>query len=185
MMPLESSPATGSRVVIGARVLVLACSGLLMLVAAWTNSVTLVVTGQLPAGLAAWQRHSLGLYRVCGPLSKFLYALPPYLAGVRVDYPADYDQHLRGRLEWAVGGLFEESIKSRYMDICRWRRLLFVSEHVGLEAPEGECDRGRRVSWSSRAHRPTTHAPSSHHPRLSARAAWISPRYLRAFAAAK
>ena len=124
MMPLESSPARGSRVVIGARVLVLGFAGLLMLVAAWTNSVTLVETGELPAGLAAWQRHALGLYRVCGPLSKFLYALPPYLAGVRVEYPADYDQDLHGRLEWAVGGLFEESTKTRYVNLYRWTRLL-------------------------------------------------------------
>jgi hypothetical protein len=81
------------------RAVVIASSVLLMLPGAWGNSVTVVEFAHLPAGLAAWQRHSLGVYRVCGPLSKFLYALPAYLAGVRVDAPASFDADIEGRRE--------------------------------------------------------------------------------------
>ena len=106
------------------RAVVLASSILLMLPGAWGHSVTAVEFSQLPAGLAAWQRHSLGIYRVCAPLSKLLYALPAHLAGVRVDYPASLDADTRHRREWDVGQHFQMQIGPRYHSIYRWSRLL-------------------------------------------------------------
>src|ERR1700677_2232133 len=90
------------------RAMVLASSILLMLPGAWGHSVTAVEFSQLPAGLAAWQRHSLGIYRVCGPLSKLLYALPAHLAGIRVDYPESFDSDSGSRREWEVGHIFQQ-----------------------------------------------------------------------------
>jgi hypothetical protein len=106
------------------RIAVLASSVLLMLPGAWGHSVTVVEFGHLPAGLAAWQRHSLGIYRVCGPLSKFLYALPAHLAGIRVDYPESFDSDVRSRREWELGRLFQAQNTDRYHDVYRWSRLL-------------------------------------------------------------
>jgi len=97
-----------------------------MLPGAWGHSATIVEFAQLPAGLAAWQRHSLGIYRVCGPLSKFLYALPAHLAGVRVDYPESFDSNIRSRQEWEVGRLFQSQNRERYHRIYRWSRLLSI-----------------------------------------------------------
>jgi hypothetical protein len=71
------------------RMFVLASAGALMLPGAWEHSVTAVELAHLPSGLAAWQDHTLGIYRVCGPVSKLLYALPAYLAGVRLDWGQD------------------------------------------------------------------------------------------------
>ena len=106
------------------RAAVLASSVALMLPGAWGHSVTVVEFAHLPAGLAAWQRHSLGIYRVCGPVSKFLYALPAYLAGVRVDYPASFDGDPVRRREWELGRLFQSQNVKRYYDTYRWSRLL-------------------------------------------------------------
>jgi hypothetical protein len=106
------------------RVAVLASAVALMIPGAWGHSATMVELGHLPSGLAAWQRHSLGMYRVCGPLSKLLYALPAYLAGVRVDYPAAYDADSQGRWEWQVGFLFQKQHPHRFLSIFRWSRIL-------------------------------------------------------------
>ena len=106
------------------RAAILFSSLLLMLPGAWGHSVTVVEFAHLPAGLAAWQRHSLGIYRVCGPFSKFLYALPAHLAGVRVDYPASFDSDIRTRQEWELGRLFQLQNWERYHCIYRWSRLL-------------------------------------------------------------
>jgi hypothetical protein len=108
------------------RAAVLASSVILMLPGAWSHSVTVVEFTQLPAGLAAWQRHSLGIYRVCGPLSKFLYALPAHLAGARVEYPASIDTDVERRREWEVGGIFQMQNREHYHDIYRWSRLFPV-----------------------------------------------------------
>lgn len=106
------------------RCAVLASSVALMLPGVWGHSVTVVEFAHLPAGLAAWQRHSLGIYRVCGPLSKFLYALPAHVAGVRVDYPDSLDSDVRTRREWELGQLFQSQNPERYHNIYRWSRLL-------------------------------------------------------------
>jgi hypothetical protein len=106
------------------QVAVLSSSILLMLPGAWGNSVTVVEFAQLPAGLAAWQRHSLGIYRVCGPVSKFLYALPAYVAGIRVDYPLSHDSDVQSRQEWDLGQIFQKQNSWRYHNIYRWSRLL-------------------------------------------------------------
>jgi hypothetical protein len=106
------------------RAAVLASSVLLMLPGAWGHSVTVVEFAHLPAGLAAWQRHSLGIYSVCGPSSKFLYALPPHLAGVRVDYPPSFDSAAESRPDWDLGQRFQGQHTERYHDIYRWSRLL-------------------------------------------------------------
>lgn len=107
-----------------ARAAILASAVLLMLPGAWGNSVTVVELAQLPAGLAAWQGGTLGIYRVCGPFSKLLYALPAYAAGVRVDYPASFDAELVGRQEWELGRLFQVQMSKAYFDIYRGSRLL-------------------------------------------------------------
>jgi hypothetical protein len=106
------------------RATVLASSALLMMPGAWGHSVTDLEFAHLPAGLAAWQRHSLGIYRVCAPLSKFLYALPAYLAGVRVDYPESFDSDIQFRREWRLGLAFQRKIGERYLSIFRRSRLL-------------------------------------------------------------
>ena len=105
---------------------VLASSVLLMLPGTWGHSVTVVEFAHLPAGLAAWQRHSLGIYCVCGPASKLLYALPAHLAGVRVDYPRSFDSDRGSRREWELGQLFQSQNLERYHDIYRWTRLLSI-----------------------------------------------------------
>ena len=106
------------------RVAVLTSAVLLMLPGAWGHSVTVVEFVQLPAGLAAWQRQSLGVYRVCGPVSKLLYALPAYLAGVRVDYPESLGTDVQSRREWELGLMFQDQNLARYHNIYRWSRLL-------------------------------------------------------------
>lgn len=106
------------------RVAVLAISVAMMLPGAWGNSVTVVEFAHLPAGLAYWQRHSLGIYRVCGPASKLLYALPAHLAGVRFEYPAEYDRASTSRQEWSVGQKFQDQHVGYYHTIYRWSRLL-------------------------------------------------------------
>ncbi len=106
------------------RVAVLLSSVLLMLPGTWGHSVTVVEFAHLPAGLAAWQRGSLGIYRVCGPVTKLLYALPAYLAGVRVDYPESFGGDTQWRREWMVGGMFQEQNCQRYHNIYRWSRLV-------------------------------------------------------------
>jgi len=68
------------------RAAVLASSVILMLPGAWGHAVTPVEFAHLPAGLTVWQRHKLGIYRVCGPVSKLLYSWPAYMNGIRVDY---------------------------------------------------------------------------------------------------
>jgi len=95
-----------------------------MLPGAWGHSVTVVEFAQLPAGLAAWQRQSLGIYRVCGPVSKMLYALPAYMAGVRVDYPTELDSNEQGREEWGLGERFQRQYVQSYHHIYRVSRLL-------------------------------------------------------------
>jgi hypothetical protein len=112
------------RVIALARATALASVALLMLPGAWGHSVTIVEYAHLPAGLSVWQRHALGNDRVCGPLSKLLYALPAYLAGVRVDYPAAYDVATLGRREWDVGLLFEKQQRDFFLAIFRWSRML-------------------------------------------------------------
>ncbi|AGA28186.1 ArnT family glycosyltransferase [Singulisphaera acidiphila] len=106
------------------RAAILASSVGLMLPGAWGHSATVVEFAQLPAGLAAWQRGSLGIYRVCGPVSKLLYALPAYLAGVRVDYPEAFDSDIQSRREWELGRIFQSQQVARYQDVYRWSRLL-------------------------------------------------------------
>jgi len=113
-----------SRLVWLVRALTLASAVALMFPCAWGHSATMVEYGHLPSGLAAWQRHSLGIYRVCGPLSKLLYSLPVYLAGVRVDYPASFDADTQGRWEWQVGFLFQNQYPNRFLTIFRWSRIL-------------------------------------------------------------
>jgi hypothetical protein len=116
--------ADDPRTVALARAAVLASAVLLMLPGAWENSATVVEFAHLPAGLAAWQRHSLGIYRVCGPFSKLLYAFPAQIAGVRVDYPASFDSDTSLRREWDLGQIFQEQNRARYHNIYRCSRLL-------------------------------------------------------------
>ncbi len=105
--------------------LILLSALLLMLPGAWGHSATVVEYAELPAGLAAWQRHTLGVYRVCGPLSKLLYALPAHLGGVRVAYPTRFDDaDGPGRIEWEVGRRFQEMYRPGYLNIYRWLRLI-------------------------------------------------------------
>jgi hypothetical protein len=94
-----------------------------MLPGAWTNSVTAVELAQLPAGLAAWQSHSLGIYRACGPVSKWLYSLGPFLAGSRVSYPDNYNSSIFERYEWEIGKDFQIQSKEYYIKIYRLSRL--------------------------------------------------------------
>jgi hypothetical protein len=119
-----SSPTDNPRILNLIRAAVLASSVLLMLPGAWGHSATVVEFAHLPAGLAAWQRHSLGIYRVCGPVSKFLYALPAHLAGIRLDYPDSFDSDVQARQEWDLGRIFQAQNSHRYRDIYRWSRLL-------------------------------------------------------------
>ena len=114
------------RVILLARFLVLSSSILLMLPGAVGHSVTVVELAHLPAGLAIWQRQSVGIYRVCGPLSKLLYSLPSHLAGIRVNYPPLFDTDVRDRREWELGRLFQSQNRRRYHDVYRWTRLLPV-----------------------------------------------------------
>ena len=113
-----------SRMLTLIRVAVLASSILLMLPGTWGHSATPVEYAHLPAGLAAWQRHSLGIYRVCGPTSKLIYALPAYLAGIRIEYPPSFDTDIEDRREWELGRLFQIQHRERYHSIYRWSRLL-------------------------------------------------------------
>ncbi len=113
-----------TRKIVFLRIAVLVSSIFLMLPGVWGHSVTVVEFAHLPAGLAAWQRHSLGIYRVCGPLSKFLYALPAHLAGIRVDYPGSFDSDTQSRREWELGQLFQSQNTERYHNIYRWTRLV-------------------------------------------------------------
>jgi hypothetical protein len=106
------------------RAAILASSIVLMLPGAWGHSATVVEFAQLPAGLAAWQRRSLGVYRVCGPVSKLLYALPVHLVGVQVDYPEDIDSDVCSRREWELGRIFQDQNVERYHDVYRWSRIL-------------------------------------------------------------
>ncbi|SIO64669.1 hypothetical protein SAMN05444166_7352 [Singulisphaera sp. GP187] len=106
------------------RMTVLASTIGMMLPGAWGNSVTVVELAQLPAGLAAWQSRAVGIYRVCGPLSKLFYALPAYLAGVRVSYPASFDTDVTSRHEWELGQLLQLQRPKQYHEIYRWSRLL-------------------------------------------------------------
>ncbi len=99
-------------------------SVVLMLPGAWGNSVAVTEYAHLPAGLAAWQRRSFSVYRVCGPLSKLLYALPCHVAGIRVDYPASLDKDLADRTEWEVGHVFQSRYRSSYHMIYRICRVL-------------------------------------------------------------
>ena len=123
-MSCSSSPAANRRRLIWIRCAVLASSGLLMLPGALGHSATVVEFAHLPSGLAAWQRHSLGIYRVCAPFSKFVYALPAHLAGFRVDYPKSFDSNVQSRVEWELGQIFQDQNKERYHDIYRRSRLL-------------------------------------------------------------
>ena len=122
--PSPLSPTVCPRALNLIRAAVLASSVLLMLPGAWGHSVTAVEFAQLPAGLAGWQRHSLGIYRVCGPLSKYLYSLPAHLAGIRVDYPEVFDSDVTFRREWELGRIFQSQNRERYHNIYRWSRLL-------------------------------------------------------------
>jgi hypothetical protein len=140
--PPDPSLSKNRRAICLLRCAVLASSILLMLPGAWSNSATVVEFAQLPSGLAAWQRHSLAIYRVCGPVSKFLYSLPAYLAGVRVEYPASFDADIQSRREWEVGRLFQSQNRERYHDIYRWSRLLPI-----LVTVIGGC---LICEWSSR-----------------------------------
>lgn len=106
------------------RTVILVSSVAMMLPGAWGHSATVVEFAQLPAGLAAWQSGSLGIYRVCGPVSKMLYALPAHLAGVRVDYPDEFDDDVRSRREWELGQIFQNQNVKWYHDVYRWSRLL-------------------------------------------------------------
>jgi hypothetical protein len=108
------------------RIAILSSAVLLMLPGAWGHSVTVVEFAQLPAGLAAWQRQSLGIYRVCGPVSKFLYALPVHLAGISIAYPDGFDSDVRSRREWQLGQFFQSQYRQQYHDVYRWSRLLPV-----------------------------------------------------------
>jgi hypothetical protein len=120
----DTSLSWGRRTFTLTRIAVLSSAVLLMLPGTWGNSVTVVEFAQLPAGLAACQRHSLGIYRVCGPVSKILYALPAHLAGIRVDYPTSFDNDIESRREWEVGRLFQSQNRERYFNLYRWSRLL-------------------------------------------------------------
>lgn len=97
---------------------------LLMLPGAWRHSITVVELAQLPAGLAAWQSHSLEIYCVCGPVSKWLYALPAYLVGVHVETPANSVSEARGRQEWGLGKQFQAQHPGTCQAIYRWSRIL-------------------------------------------------------------
>ena len=118
-----------------------------MLPGAWGHSVTVVEFGALPAGLAAWQRHSLGIYRVCGPVGKMLYALPAHLAGIRVDYPSEFDSNVQGRDEWELGERFQRQHVKTYHDIYRASRVLPIV--VTLLAGGLVCEWSTRLfgSW--------------------------------------
>jgi hypothetical protein len=126
-LPARSSDTSlfrGGRTFTLIRIAVLSSCVLLMLPGAWGHSVTVVEFAHLPAGLAAWQRCSLGIYRVCGPLSKVLYALPAHIAGVRADYPEPFDSDVKYRREWDLGRIFQLQHKRQYHDIYRWSRLV-------------------------------------------------------------
>ena len=118
------SPLEDRRKIALLRCAILASSILLMLPGAWSHSTTVLECIHLPAGLAAWQRQSLGIYCVCGPVSKLLFALPAKLAGVRVDYPASFDSDDQSRHEWVLGQIFQSQNRERYHSIYRWSRLL-------------------------------------------------------------
>ena len=45
--------------------------------------------------LAAWQRGSLGIYRVCGPVSKVRFGCPPTSPASGVDYPESFDLEMQ------------------------------------------------------------------------------------------
>lgn len=120
------SASGGGRWVVLLRVVVLASTMPLMLPGAWGHSVTPVEFAMLPSGLATWQRSSLGIYRVCGPVSKLTLALPAYLAGVRVDYPPAFDADIETRREWTLGRAFQEQAGIRYHTIYQWSRLTSI-----------------------------------------------------------
>ena len=109
-----------------ARLAVLASAALMMLPGVQGNSVTVVELAHLPAGLAAWQHGTFGVYRVCGPASKLLYALPAHLAGVRVARPPDDERGLLTRHEWMLGVRFQEQSLKDYWRIYQFARLLPV-----------------------------------------------------------
>jgi hypothetical protein len=122
--PSYSSTLTGRWTLPLLRILVIVSSVALMLPGAWGHSVTVVEFAHLPAGLDAYQRHSLGLYRVCAPLSKLLYALPAHLMGIRISYPESFDDDVDSRQEWELGRIFQSQRPEMYHDIYRWSRLL-------------------------------------------------------------
>ncbi len=106
------------------RTLVIITSVALMTAGAWGHSVTTVEFAHLPSGLAAWQHHSFGIYRVCAPLSKLLYSLPASLSGIHLDYPQSYDADPTGRPEWFLGVDMQEQYLESYHSIFRYSRLL-------------------------------------------------------------
>ena len=106
------------------RAAILSSSIAMMLPGGWGNSVTVVELAQLPSGLAAWQSGSLGIYRVCGPVSKWLYSLPAYLAGIRISYPPSFETDVTSRHEWFVGKSFQKQHTKNCLFIYRLSRLL-------------------------------------------------------------
>lgn len=113
--------------------IVLSCV-LVMLPGTWYSAPSVVELAHLPSGLALWQDHSFGMYRVCGPVSKFLYAAPAYVAGVRAEYPAEFDLDTLSRREWDLGKIFQMNNYYNYMKIYRFSRIIpmIVTACAGL-----------------------------------------------------
>lgn len=117
----------GGRTPVLAHLAVLISAIAVMIPGVWGNSVTVVEVAHLPAGLAAWQHGNFGVYRVCGPFSKLLYALPAHLAGVQVGRPPDEGEDLLTRHEWMLGVRFQEQNIDNYWQLYQFTRLLPVT----------------------------------------------------------
>lgn len=105
---------------------VLLSMALLMVPGAWTNSATNMEYVELPAGLAQWRWRALGVYRVCGPVSKYVYSLPAYAMGLTVDADLVRGADRSDRVELELGRDFERRHLERYQAIYRSARVLSI-----------------------------------------------------------
>ncbi len=99
--------------------------GLLLLVLARLDSVTVDEAGHLPAGLWHWRTGSLDLYRVNPPFPRMLATLPVLAAGPDTDVGPLHDGPGQ-RLEWLASARFASRNVSRYNDF------LFLSRLAGV-----------------------------------------------------
>jgi len=108
---------------LGAFLALVAASAFLALEAIHGNFVMMDEYAHIPAGMSYWQVGRFSLYRENPPLVQCLVALPPLVAGAKVDYT-----HAGGgRSEWTVGRDFLIANAARLHDLVRWSRCVVLA----------------------------------------------------------